>query len=91
MTLRRLGLRADQMKITMVYDIYSGTDHAYLVVNYGRQTFVLDSREKTMNPHTFKKRYQPYYAFNEKEIWTYKRPKIVLKNRQSLNVLPSNR
>jgi predicted transglutaminase-like cysteine proteinase len=91
MTLRRLGLRADQMKITMVYDIYSGTDHAYLVVKYGGQSFILDSREDSTDPAIFKKRYKPHYAFNEKGIWTFKSPKIVIKARQGNEVLPSNR
>lgn len=91
MTLRRLGLRADQMKIAMVYDIYSGTDHAYLVINYGKKIFILDSREAKTDPAAFKKRYQPHYAFNEKGIWTFKSPKIVLKSRHGVEVLPSNR
>lgn len=93
MTLRRLGLRADQMKIAMVYDVYSGTDHSYLVVDFGNQNFVLDSREQSTNPQIFKKRYQAHYAFNEKGIWTFKSPKIVLKSRDNngANVLPGNR
>ena len=91
MTLRRLGFRTDQMKIAMVYDIYSGTDHSYLVVTFGNRTFVLDSREQSTNPQLFKKRYQAHYAFNEKGIWRYKSPRIVLKSRQNKEVLPSNR
>lgn len=93
MTLRRLGFRADQMKIAMVYDIYSGTDHSYLIVEYGKQTFVLDSREQQTSPDVFTKRFQAHYAFNENGIWRYKSPKIVLKSRQGdgRDVLPGNR
>ena len=91
MTLRRLGFRADQMKVAMVYDIYSGTDHSYLVVDYGKRNFILDSRDENTDPAQYLKRYRPHYAFNETGIWTFKSPKIVLKNRQSSKVLPSNR
>lgn len=93
MTLRRLGFRPDQMKIAMVYDIYSGTDHSYLVVEYGKQSFVLDSREGDTDPAIFTKRYKPHYAFNEEGIWRYKSPKIVLKSRtgNGQDVLPGNR
>ncbi len=93
MTLRRLGFRADQMKIAMVYDIYSGTDHSYLVVDYGKQIFVLDSREQQTSPHIFAKRFKAHYSFNENGIWRYESPKIVLKSRRGngQNILPGNR
>lgn len=93
MTLRRLGFRPDQMKIAMVYDVYSGTDHSYLVVEYGKQTFVLDSREQQTAPHLFTKRYQAHYSFNENGIWRYKAPKMVVKSRQGngRDVMPGNR
>ena len=38
-TLRLLGFSADDMKIAMVYDVYSGTDHSLLVVDYKDETF----------------------------------------------------
>ncbi len=93
MTLRRLGFRADQMKIAMVYDVYSGTDHSYLVLEHGKQSFILDSREETMEPSDFTKRYKPHYAFNEAGIWRYKSPKIVLKSRtgNGKDIMPGNR
>jgi predicted transglutaminase-like cysteine proteinase len=93
MTLRRLGFDANQMKIAVVYDVYSGTDHAYLVVNFGNQNFILDSREEETNPSAFTKRYQAHYAFNEEGIWQYPTPRIVQKHRapNSTEAIPGNR
>lgn len=93
MTLRRLGFDADQMKIAIIYDVYSGTDHAYLVVNFGNKNFILDSREDKTDPAYFTKRYQPHYAFSEAGIWHYQTPKIVTKHRphNSTEALPGNR
>lgn len=93
MTLRRLGFTSDQMKIAVVYDVYSGTDHAYLVVAYGKRNFILDSREERTNPHLFTKRYQAHYAFNENGIWRYNAPRIVKKHRpqNTTEAMPGNR
>jgi len=93
MTLRRLGFTPEHLKIAMVYDVFSGTDHSYLVVDFGGQNFILDNRESAIDPTLFKRRYQAHYAFNEKGVWTFQSPKIVLKSRphDSAEVLPGNR
>ncbi len=91
-TLRALGFSIEQLKVTMVYDVYSGTDHAFLVARIGTQEFVLDNRDAAMEPGKFVTRYQPHYAFNEKEVLFYKRPVMASKIRKdSPDVMPGNR
>lgn len=93
MTLRQLGFPAKDMKIVMVYNAYSGTDHAFLVVNYDGAEFVLDNKEKLVVARYMKNRYKPYYAFNEEKVWAYDSPLVVQKIRRNNNgqILPGNR
>lgn len=92
-TLRKLGFPAQDMKIAMVYDVYSGTDHSFLVVKHEGAEFVLDNREKLVVSRYMKKRYKPHYAFNEDRVWMYDSPIMVQKMRQHLDgaILPGNR
>ena len=92
-TLRKLGFSPADMKIAIVYDVYSGTDHAFLTVKHEGAEFVLDNREKVAVSRYMKNRYKPHYAFNEKDMWTYASPVIVQKMRKSVGgaVLPGNR
>lgn len=93
MSLRQLGFPAKDLKITMVYDVYSGTDHAFLIAYHNGAEFVLDNREKLVVSRYMKKRYRPYYAFNEKTLWTYDAPLIASRARkfQNTTILPGNR
>lgn len=93
MSLKKLGFSADDMKIAMVYDVYSGTDHAFLIVKHEGADFVLDNREKLTVARYMKNRYKPHYAFNENTVWTYNSPVMVQKMRKYSNgtVLPGNR
>ena len=93
MSLKQLGFAPEDMKITIVYDVYSGTDHAFLVVYHNNAEFVLDNREKLSVSRYMKKRYKPYYAFNENSLWTYKKPLIARAMRKADEeaVLPGNR
>ncbi|MCI5061094.1 MAG: transglutaminase-like cysteine peptidase [Alphaproteobacteria bacterium] len=93
LTLRRLGFPANSMKIAIVYDIYSGTDHAFLVVEHGDEEYVLDNRENMTVASHYTERYKPYYAFNEEQIWAYEKPVIAKTIRKDMEetVLPGNR
>lgn len=93
LTLRRLGFSAEDMKLTMVYDVFSGTDHALLIVNYDEQTYVLDNRDNMTIEDHYSERYTPHYAFNENELWTYDNLMIVHKARKNNGdlILPGNR
>ena len=90
--MRLLGFPADSMKIAMVYDVFSGTDHALLLVKHEGDNFVLDNRENLTIPAHYTKRYKPHYVFNETQFWTYDSPAIVRKARkdESTEVLTGN-
>lgn len=93
MTLRQLGVPAKDMKIAIVYDVYSGTDHAFLVVKHDGAEFIMDNREKLVVARYMKTRYKPHYAFNENNAWAYNSPIVAKKMRQHSNreILPGNR
>lgn len=92
-TLRELGFKAKDMKISIVYDVFSGTDHALLVVSHNNETYVLDNRDNMTVVNHYKDRYKPHYVFNEEQLWLYKAPVIVEKMRPAgeAAVLPGNR
>lgn len=91
-TLRLLGLPAESMKIAMVYDVFSGTDHALLLVKHNGESYVLDNRENLTIPTNYTARYKPHYVFNEEQFWTYDSPLMVRKVRkdESTKVLTGN-
>ncbi len=84
-TLRLLGLPAESMKIAMVYDVFSGTDHALLIVKHDDETYVLDNRENLTIPANYTARYKPHYVFNEEQFWTYDSPLMARKIRKDNN------
>lgn len=92
-TLRLLGFSAEDMKIAMVYDVFSGTDHSFLIVNYEDESFVLDNRENMTVTDHYVDRYKPHYAFNEEKLWTFESPVMVQKMRKDEDgtVLTGNR
>lgn len=92
MTLRQLGFAPNDMKVAMVYDVYSGTDHSFLIVNHDGAEFVMDNREKVSVSRYMKKRYKMHFAFNEYTLWTYTKPVMASKVRnQDSAILPGNR
>lgn len=92
LTLRRLGFAAEAMKIVMVYDVFSGTDHAFLTIEHDGETYVLDNRDNLTVESHYVDRYKPHYAFNEQGLWTYDRPVVVEKLRDDeASVLTGNR
>ena len=91
-TLRKLGFSAQDLKIAIVYDVYSGTDHAFLTVKHEGAEFVLDNREKLVVARYMKNRYKPHYAFNEKDLWLYDSPTMARTIRKNqTGTLPGNR
>lgn len=93
LTLRELGFPASRMHVTMVYDVFSGTDHAFLVVESdGGVEYVMDNRETGTNPALFSARYKPHFAFNEKSVRTYDSPLMARSVRKSdTSVMTGNR
>lgn len=91
LTLRQLGFTADQMHIAMVYDVFSGTDHAFLVVQSDGIEYVLDNRETGTDPALFHARYKPHFTFNEASLNTYDSPVMARTIRKDDQVLTGNR
>lgn len=93
LTLRQLGFAAKDMKIAMVYDVFSGTDHSLLIIEHGNETYVLDNRENMTIAAHYTKRYKPHYIFNEDGLWIYDSPIIAHKGRPATNadIMPGNR
>lgn len=92
LTLRQLGIPAESMWIAIAYDIYSGTDHAFLIVRYDGQTLVLESRDNTIKAENHSRRYRPHFLFNEKNVWVFEKPVMASTIREGQdNAIPANR
>ena len=91
-TLRELGFAAKDLYITMVYDVFSGTDHAFLVVKSDGVEYIMDNREGGTDPALFSRRYKPHFAFNEDRVRTYNSPLMARSIRKSdKTVMSGNR
>ena len=92
LTLRQLGFPVDSMWVSIVYDVYSGTDHAFLIVEHDGETFVLDNRDDEVSGTRHSYRYQPHFLFNEKDVHIYESPVMARTIRKDdPTVLPGNR
>lgn len=93
LTLRELGVPAEHMWIATAYDVFSGTDHAFLIVEDNGDTLVLDNRKETVKAEDHSRRYRPHYLFNENNVWSYDEPVMAKTARENQNddVLPGNR
>lgn len=91
-SLKELGFKAADMRVLMVYDVFSGTDHALLRVKLDDRIYFLDNRKTIMNEAAFEERYRPHYAFNEADVWTYDRPLMARSMRgDDTRIMPGNR
>ena len=70
-TLRALGFTPDEMKITVVYDEDTYTNHAVLMVTIDGARFMLDINGDDTDPYEMNTRYRPIYSFNEQKAWFY--------------------
>ncbi len=70
-TLRELGFNADEMKIMMVYDQDSFTNHSVLMIYINGTRYMLDSKSDDTDPYEMDTRYKPIYGFNETTAWFY--------------------
>lgn len=91
-SLRQLGFDAADMQILLVYDVYSGTDHAVLRVSLDDKVYFLDNREDLIDRAGFEKRYRPHVAFNENDVHMYEQPLMARSIRGGdERILPGNR
>lgn len=91
-SLRQLGFADADMQVMLVYDVYSGTDHALLRVAQGGDVYFLDNREDLIDRAGFEKRYRPHVAFNENDVHMYEQPLMARSIRGGdERILPGNR
>jgi predicted transglutaminase-like cysteine proteinase len=70
-SLRLLGVSADDMRIAVVYDHEMKMPHAVLAVYHGDQTYILDNQEKSVKPSAKITRYDPIYSINQSAWWRH--------------------
>lgn len=70
-TLRQLGFTPDQLKIAVVYDKQSYSNHAVLMVHIDGTRYMMDINGDSTDPSPMGPRYRMLYSFNEKTAWYY--------------------
>lgn len=71
-SLKRLGLKPEQMRILVVRDgKLGGTIHAVLEVRVGGDTLILDNQAAKVLPVNRVMHYAPVFAINEARWWAY--------------------
>lgn len=72
-TLKRLGLPIEAMRLVIVQDENLNTPHAVLAVEMGGDTLVLDNQVDAIVSHTQILHYRPVYSINETAWWLHQR------------------
>lgn len=75
MTLRKLGISADRMRILVVRDTFRNLAHAVLGVEEGGRVYILDNVSNAILAHTRLSQYIPQYSVNEDNAWMHIRAK----------------
>ena len=70
-TLRQLGFSPDQLKIAVVYDKESYSNHAVLMVYIDGTRYMMDINGDSTDPSPMGPRYRTLYTFNERSAWYY--------------------
>jgi len=70
-TLRQLGFTPEELKVTVVYDQESYSNHAVLMVYMGGTRYMLDINADDTSPSPMEYRYKTLYSFNENNAWFY--------------------
>lgn len=70
-TLRRLGFSPDELKVAVVYDTITYTNHAVLMVYTNGTRYMLDINADDTTADKMDYRYRTLYTFNEKTAWIY--------------------
>lgn len=77
-SLRRLGLAAEQLRIVVLEDTARRLAHAVLTVRLGGEILVLDNLAPAPLPQAQLGHYQPYYSVNELGQWQHDRPAVAV-------------
>lgn len=70
-TLRQLGFTPEELKIMVVYDQSTYTNHAVLMVYTNGSRYMMDINSDDTDPSPMESRYRSIYGFNEKTAWYY--------------------
>lgn len=71
LSLRRLGFRADDLRLLVLIDRNRRLAHAVLVVQLDGRTLVLDNLYDQVRPWSDLPHYRPLYSLNEQAVWLH--------------------
>lgn len=71
LSLRRLGFRADDLRLVVLIDRTRRLAHAVLVVQRDGRTLVLDNLEERVRSWSELRHYRPLYSLNEQAVWLH--------------------
>ena len=71
-TLKRLGVDPDSMRLVILQDENLNVAHAILAVKLGKDTFILDNQVDSVLPDTQILHYRPVYSINESAWWLHR-------------------
>ncbi len=71
LSLRRLGFRADDLRLVVLFDRKRRLAHAVLVVKLGGRALVLDNLEDRVRSWSELPHYRPLYSLNEQAVWLH--------------------
>lgn len=71
-TLKRLGVDPDSMRLVILQDENLNVAHAILAVKLGEETFILDNQIDAVLPDTQILHYRPVYSINESAWWLHR-------------------
>ncbi len=72
MSLRTLGVPAEDMRIVVLQDLNLRLAHAVLVVYINDEPFVLDNQIRWVVKESTIRHYRPYYSVNETSWWLHR-------------------
>jgi len=75
MTLKRLGIPAENMRIVVLDDLNLRVAHAVLMVEMDGQRWILDNQINSVLPDTAIHHYRPIYSINETAWWQHSLPR----------------
>jgi predicted transglutaminase-like cysteine proteinase len=71
MSLKRLGVPEEKMRIVVLQDLNLNVVHAVLAVYNNDKAYILDNQIKQVYPHQKILHYQPVYSINEQGWWRH--------------------
>ncbi len=72
LTLKRLGVPTNTMRIVVLHDKNLGVEHAVLAVYESGKIYILDNQIKTVVEDNTIAHYQPIYSINEHHWWRHR-------------------